>query len=400
MEDSNAPSIRWVTSSDEIPESLWDACFPPPLEGRWWYRVLERAGLDDQFSFYYAVLERDGSRIGIVPAFVMDVPLDIVAPPLVSRLLGYASNYFPSLRYQRTLFAGSPCADEGTIGLVPGADLGEAVDAIEDALVARAREVRASMIVWKDFPAEAARPLETLIRQRNLFPLVSYPGTRLKLPPGGFESYLATLRSQKRYNLRKKLSRSRQKGPLESSMVQFPPPALIDEIFGLFWQTYEHGKTKFERLTPDFFRMIAQEPVSRFVLLRDPVAGKFVAFMLCFVMGKRVINKFIGHDYSYDGEWNLYFRLWEAAVDWASRSGAEELQSGQTGYGAKLELGHDLVPLTNYCRHVNPAVHGLFKTVASRISWATLDDELKTHLSKAKHIGKNHDDDRKQLHAA
>ena len=63
----------------------------------------------------------------------------------------------------------------------------------------------------------------------------------------------------------------------------------------------------------------------------------------------------------------------------ASRIGATDFQSGQTVYRAKLDLGHRLVPLTNYCQHRNPFLHQLFARVARNISWATLDKDLAHH---------------------
>jgi hypothetical protein len=47
---------------------------------------------------------------------------------------------------------------------------------------------------------------------------------------------------------------------------------------------------------------------------------------------------------------------------------------------AKLDLGHKLVPLTNYCMHRNPFIHHLFSFAARYISWSTLDDDLKIYL--------------------
>jgi hypothetical protein len=374
-------TIRWASSADEIPESLWERCFPPPVEGRWWYRTLDRCGIGEQFTFAYAVLEQTGNPVGIAPTFVMDVPVDLVAPPLVAKMLVHAGAMFPRLRYQRTLFVGSP-VDEGTVGLVAGTTLADVAPVIQDALVLKARDLKAAMIVWKDFTDDTASALDTLSRTHGLFRLTSYPGTRLALKGSSFESYVQALRSNSRYKLRKKLSLSRGMGKLETSVTQSPDDALLGEVFGLFWQTYERGKNKFERLTPEFFKLIAAEPVSYFVLLSNPVTGKLVAFSLCFRTGKRVVNKFIGLDYAYRGNWFLFFRLWEQIVDWAARSGAEELQSGQTGYMAKLDVGHTLIPQTNYCRHLNPVVHRIFKAVASSISWSTLDDDLKQFVQR------------------
>jgi hypothetical protein len=63
-------------------------------------------------------------------------------------------------------------------------------------------------------------------------------------------------------------------------------------------------------------------------------------------------------------------------VRWAGAAGATEIQSGQTGYPIKLDLGHELVPLTNYCTHRNRLVHRVFAVVASHVDWASLDDDL------------------------
>jgi hypothetical protein len=384
MSRIDSVTIRWAYSADEIPESLWERCFPPPLEGRWWYRTLDRCGIEEQFTFAYAVLEKGGDPVGIAPTFAMDMPVDLVAPPLVAKTLVYAGVMFPRLRYQRTLFVGSP-VDEGTVGLVAGATLTDVASVLQDALVLKARELKAVMIVWKDFTDDMASALDTLSRTHGLFRLTSYPGTRLALKGSSFESYLHLLRSNSRYKLKRKLSLSREMGKLETSVTQSLDDALLGEVFGLFWQTYERSKNKFERLTPEFFKLIAAEPVSYFVLLSNPATGKLVAFSLCFRAGKRVINKFIGLDYAYKGDWFLYFRLWEQIVAWAARSGAEELQSGQTGYMAKLDVGHTLIPQTNYCRHLHPVVHRIFGVVASTISWSTLDDDLRQYVQRRAH---------------
>jgi hypothetical protein len=113
------------------------------------------------------------------------------------------------------------------------------------------------------------------------------------------------------------------------------------------------------------------------VLLREPTTGRLAAFMLLFLVGTRAINKFIGIDYELGREGRIYFRLWEQAVRWAYAAGTTEIQSGQTGYRVKLDLGHELVPLTNYCKHRNRLVHRVFAAVSSRISWASLDDDLR-----------------------
>jgi hypothetical protein len=370
-------SIRWVNCVDAISAELWSACFAPPLEGRWWYSALQNCGIGDQFTFAYAIIERAGEPVGIAPAFMMDVPLDIIAPDQIAAVVRFAGKYVRFLRYQRTLFVGSPCSDEGSVGLLPGLRLSDIAEPLQAALNDRAKLNRASMIVWKDFIEGDVNELSPMAQLHKLFPVISYPGTRI--PIDGYAGYLRSLKSSYRYKLRKKIRDGRNAFPTESTVIQHPGPEVLSEIWPLFWQTYLKGKTKFEKLTPTFFERIAAESTSHFVLLRSTVDRKLVAFMLCFDCRPRAINKFIGIDYTVENAY-LYFQLWEAAVQWAGSAGFTELQSGQTSYRAKLDVGNELIPLTNLCQHRNRLVHRIFAWQAKHIDWKSIDPDLKIHL--------------------
>src|SRR2546426_6524221 len=59
-------------------------------------------------------------------------------------------------------------------------------------------------------------------------------------------------------------------GDLHVTVLQRPDPLLLDEIFALFWQTYQKGKTKFELLTPRFFQLIAARSEEHTSELQSP----------------------------------------------------------------------------------------------------------------------------------
>ncbi len=373
-------SVRFESSAAQIDAALWDACFPPPLEGRWWYDALERCGLEDQFEFLYAVIDRDGTPVGIAPMFAMNFPLALVAPPALAGVIGAVGKVLPSLVHPRTLFIGSPCADEGTVGFMDRTDLAAALPVLVGAFKARARALGAGLLVWKDFAHPQSAALGSPAFRDSLFEVTSFPGTLVDLPPGGKDAYFAAMKGSRRHVLKKKLRRSASLVALDAEVLQSPDAATLDELFGLFWQTYEKATTRFERLNREFFTRLAALPVAHFVVLRERSTGKAVAFMLCFVLGARVINKFIGIDYSRPRDWLLYFRLWDSAVDFALAHGATSIQSGQTGYAPKIETGHRLVPLSNYCAHRNRLVDAVLRMIARRIDWATLDDDLERYL--------------------
>ncbi|MBF0433781.1 MAG: GNAT family N-acetyltransferase [Magnetococcales bacterium] len=379
-EMSKAWKITWLDAADDIPESMWDMCFPPPLEGRWWYKALEMSGLDAQFQFQYGVVSHTDRAIAIAPVFIMDVPITILAPPWLCSVIHALKGIAPSLQFHRTVFVGSPCSDEGHVGILPGVDRMAVFITIQEALPERVARFKATWLSWKDFPPRDISILQGLQHRYGLFPVVCFPGTLCDLPGPGKMDYLASLKGSRRHNLKKKWLRSAQAVALDCEILQHPDQATLDTIFALFSQTYEKAQVKFERLTRRFFELLAEESSTHFIVLKEPKSDKIVAFMLCFVFSNTMINKFIGIDYHRPTEWLLYFRLWEAAVDWALGHGIRSIQSGQTGYGPKILTGHRLLPLTNYNRHKNPVMNWLYGKIAASVSWQTIDADLAQHV--------------------
>jgi hypothetical protein len=370
----------WVDRIDDIPEEFWEQCLAPEREGAWLYRALERSALEDQFRFRYLALRHHGRLVGVAPTFLMDVPLQLVVPPVLRFWVSRLGRLIPWLRSQRTLFVGSPLTEGGQVYLLPGVERDAALHCIDAALRSDMPASGATLRVWKDFSAECDVALTKLARASGLFPVVSFPGTVVDFPFLTKEAYLRSLRGSQRHLFKKKVRRSRERVSLEVELMRRPDEAMVTALYALFLQTYERSQTRFERLNRRFFEQIASEPVASFIVLRETTTGEPVAFMLCFELGGQLINKFIGLDYRRPRDWQLYFRLWDAAIERALSLGATAIQSGQTGYRPKLELGHRLVPLTNYAAHRNPLIHRLFRKVAQRIDWQTLDPALAAAL--------------------
>jgi len=377
----NAVTIEFLDKALECDEPLWHVCFPPPLEGLFWYQTLEASHLEDQFKFLYALIRVNGDPIGIAPCFLHDVPMSLIAPPAFALFLRGISKIIPSASYQRTLFVGSPCSDEGTIGLKFSIKFQDVIPALQKAVLQKAKELGASMTVFKDFRALEARQLLDAGADAYFFSMPSYPGTVIDLPKDNIEDYFRSLSQRKRYQFRKKLRLSKNILALETQIIQKPSNAELKEIVDLFIQTYERGRTKFERLSLRFFEKICEKEPVWFILQRDKSDGRLITFMLIFYQGTQVINKFIGIDYQKSGDTYLYFRLFEAALEFAYQHGARQLQSGQTGYRAKIDLGHTLVPLFNICRHVNPILNMLYGWIGKRVSWKTLDSDLAEYIT-------------------
>jgi Acetyltransferase (GNAT) domain len=372
--------VEFFKTASQIPNGLWEGCFQPPAEGRWWYETLDQSGIDDQFTLLYGLIKHLGRPVGIAPVFVMDLPVEEFAPQEFLRLLRLVGKILPSVLRQRTLFVGSPVVEESIVGLTSDVNRRAALLSLQVALEKQANKLGAPLIVWKDFPESSSADLNWLSHQRRFFHVISLPNTVLEFPSRRKEDYFAALKGSRRLNLKKKLRRSREHVALRVEIVQHPDAKTLDDIFGLFWQTYEKSATKFVRLNRKFFELIAEKQPAHFIILREEVTGEMIAFMLCFDMGERLINAFTGMDYSRPKEWMLYFRLWDAAVDLALSRGFTAIVSGRSSYQAKIAIGHQLVPLNNYCRHRNIILHNVYRLFARTIHWASMDEALARFL--------------------
>ncbi len=380
MPDPATLSVEFAETERNIPDDLWAACFTPQQEGRWWCRLAENAGLEKQFRIFYAVVRRNGEPAGIVPMFTMELSLDFIVPDGMVPLLAGIGKMFPNLSQPKILFIGSPCADEGIMGFLPSVDRRAALLCVQEAIETEAPKRGAGLILWKDFPESYDADFAWLSERKGLFRMTSFPGTVIDFASANKADYFAGMKGSRRYNLRQKLRDSARHLDAEIEIIQRPERAVLDAIFKLFVQTRDKADTQFEQLDLKFFEQAALEPTAYFILVRERATLDIVAFMLCFDLGGVVINKYVGLDYSRPKEWYLLFRLADAAIDWTLARGGRALQSGQTGYFAKISQRHRLVPLTIHGKHLNPAFHWICKLVTRRVRWATLDDDLAVYV--------------------
>jgi hypothetical protein len=369
--------LDWHSRSSDLPAALWSQVFAPPCEGRFWFEALEAGTQAGQFEFLYGCLRRGGEPVGIVPAFVFGVPLELVVPPTLARILRpLARGPLRGLASQRTFFIGNVAGEEGHVGLLPGIELADVAGFVHREARSKANALGAPMLVWKDVPDCDRAALDRLAAGSRAFRMASYPGTSIVVHPGGYSALLGTMRSERRAKIRAKLRKGRAAVEVRASVESRPSDEAIAEMFALFEQTRARATTRFETLTPGFLRAIAASEVARFVVLRAVDTGRMLAFMLVLDLGERAVNQYIGLDYSLSEPGRLYFRLFEAAYDLAATTGAKSLFSGQTGYMAKLDLGHDLVALWNYGEHRHWLVNAIYSRVAGAISWSSLDPQL------------------------
>ena len=154
--------VEVFRSHTEINPVLWEAGFGREAKDGRFYRIAEEC-LRDQFDFRYLVLRNAETGVAALqPAFLVDQDAAAGLPKPARNAIARFRKIFPRFLRMRLLMVGC-AAGEGHLGCPQP----WALEALRQVLPAVAREGGASVIVWKDFPAENRAAAGCRPRRRN-----------------------------------------------------------------------------------------------------------------------------------------------------------------------------------------------------------------------------------------
>ena len=339
----------------------WNRLFPDELEDWSYYRAVERSGLAD-FAWVYFGVREDGRLRAAVPAFVTDYELDTTVTGALRHVTDALSRAFPRLLRQRMLALGSPVAETCHLGFEPGtsaADQAQMLDAILARAETYAREQRVQMFAAKDSSARQdalwapSAKLQGMRRQPGL------PTAFLDVCFDNLDEYLASLSRATRKDMRRKLKAGAELRVEWRTNVDDIAP----EIMRLYTSTYANAQLSFEELTAEYFRAVLAELGERASCVAYWLGEKLVAFNLVLHDGKRLLDKFLGMDYAYANEYNLYFCTWFENVRYCIQHRIPLYQSGQGLHVVKLRLGSRLEANWLWYRHRNRLLDAILSII-------------------------------------
>ena len=336
----------------------WERAFRDKCKDHRYYEIVDET-LESDFEHHYFVLEDDSGRVRAVqPVFFVRQNLVEGVPGKIRSIVDLVRKILPRFLTMRVLMVGC-AAGVGDLGMADEKDEAWLATALRASLGAYARRNRASLIVWKDFPAKYRLALESL-SSNGYARIPSMPMTRLALPYRDWDEYFCTLSKATRKDLRRKFRKAERASKIEMEVVNDTTP-YIDEIYPLYLQVHERSLLKFETLTKDFFRAIGQRMPerARFFIWRQ--GSKIVAFSLCLVCGEKIYDECIGLDYSVALDLHLYFYTLRDIISWSLQQGLKYYYSNPLNYGPKLHLRCELVPLDLYVMHTNPLLNPIFR---------------------------------------
>ena len=340
----------------EISPIEWHRVYPDVLESYHFYQTLEESGFD-QFSFYYILIYRAEQLAGIAPCFLMAYPLDTTIQGPLKTLTMAIRKMIPGFLNLRALIAGLPM-DQGRIGIAD--DNAPAVwDAMNQCLEQIAAREKASVIAFKDFAADYG-PLLDPSRRAGFHKMDCMPSTEMAVPFASFDEYLKTLSRASRDGVKRKLKKTDGAVKIGFEMTDRLDPDTLEAVFRLYLDTARRMNVDFEKVPKSFFALISKHMPRETKYFLWRIDGKLVAFALCLVSPDRLIDLYLGFDYSVAHQHHLYFIRFRDLMNWCLRHKIKIYEMGTTGYEPKKRLGFDFVPLYVYARHRNPWLNPFF----------------------------------------
>jgi predicted N-acyltransferase len=351
-------TVRMLTLSDVRNLDVWKRAFEGKCKDHRYYELIEET-LANDFEYHYALVEDGSGNVrGIQPIFFVRQNLIEGMRGAFRKMVDLVRKIFPRFLTMRVLMVGC-AAGAGDLGACDAKDERWIAEALGATLRNCARASRASLVVFKDFPA-SYRSVLAILSNNGYGRVPSMPMTRLALSFQNFDEYLQTLGYVSRKSLRRKFRKTERAAEIDLEVVNDITPS-IEAIYPLYLQVHERSPMKFETLTREFFCRIAQimPERARFFIWRQ--SGKIIAFSLCLVCGDTIYDECLGLDYEVALDLHLYFYTMRDVMRWAIDQRLRYYCSGPLNYDPKLHLGHELAPLDLYVLHTRPLLNPIFR---------------------------------------
>lgn len=342
---------------EQVP--AWSRAFARQRKDRRYYEIVEDT-IRQGFDYRYFVLEdRQGTVRGIQPFFILRQDLLQGSGP---RVIGFAQRVrrvFPRFLTMRTIMVGC-AAGEGHLDQSDAEHAWIAAQ-LHEALARYARQVKAPMVVLKEFPS-AYRQALTPFSSNGYTRVPSLPAIRLPLPYKDFEEYMAkALSKATRKDLRRKFRDTEGAGITMEVLHDVTP--CVDEVYPLYLQVFERSHLQFEKLTKETLCRLGREMPDkmRFFVWRQQ--GRAIAFSVCMVNGDEIHDEYVGLDYAVALDLHLYFMTLRDVLEWAMQNGYKSYYSTAMGYDPKLRLKCELAPLDLYVTHTSPPINFVLRRV-------------------------------------
>ena len=362
---------------EDIPPEAWNKVYPDILESYNFFRTLDESGLD-QFSFYYILVYEGRNVVGATNCFLMNYSLDTSISGPLRRLSNAIKRLKSDIFSLKVFICGMPLG-LGRIGFTGDKDK------IMHVLLRRMEQIankeKCAIVAFKDFGHSYAGMLDPL-QKEGFVKLDSLPTTEMRVWFRDFEEYLNTLSGASRYDLRRKFKRVDGHVKFDMRLTGALNEHELREVYKLYLDIVDRHDMGFELLPMAFFKNLSKNMPKETKYFLWHIDGKLAAFLLCLVSEDRLIDYYVGMDYSIAHKYHLYFIKFRDVMNWCIKHKIETYEMGITGYEPKRRLGFEFIPLNIYAKLRNRWMRPVFKAACRLLKFENFDPALKKAKSE------------------
>ncbi len=246
----------------------------------------------------------------------------------------------------------------------PEVDKKDAVDALTDVIyrISDAEKLRGkiAVVLVKDFyPSSIQHTKE--FEEYKYHDFLVEPNMVLEIQWNSFDEYL---------NAMSKKYRNRAKNIIKKGAVIERKKFSVEDIktnekqiLQLYNNVHLKAKFRMASLTPDYFAEMKKVLADKFDFVGYYFNEKLIGFRSTFILEEDIEAHFIGLDYSFNKELDLYQNILCDYVKDSLHKKAKHLFLGRTASEIKSTLGAEALELTCYIRHRNPLSNRIIKPI-------------------------------------
>lgn len=353
----------------------WAQAFATERKDHRYYELVEDT-IQPEFDFrYFVIQDESGEVLAVQPFFLLDQDMLAGTSRWMQSSAEFIRRVWPRFLLMRTLMVGC-AAGEGHLDTNSQLPRNLLAELLAAGTISHARDLKARLIVLKEFPAADRAVLERFL-DHGYTRVPSLPMTRVGIEYASFDDYMSKVLSRNtRAKLRQKFKATqRVASSLEMSVLRDITP-IIDDIYPLYLGVYERATLRFEKLTKEYLCDIGRRMPDkvRFFIWRHE--SKVVAFGLCMVDGNSICSEYVGFDYNVAFRFNLYYVVVRDIMSWAMMNGYRCYRNTGLNYEPKLHLRYLLDPLDLYVRHTSPIINLALKYILPLVEPTRYDKTL------------------------
>lgn len=361
--------IKWHSSIATIERRHWEQVFDPKkiFNTYEFVQAVEYSKVDN-CVFHYLEVVSNNEVVAIIPCFQYKMNLDLLSPEFVKVFSGRTRKLYPNFMKLKIFFLGTPVSICGSLWGVAidnnHPHFSEFISTVKTEVKKKAKEKKCVMIILKEFLARDRAQFVAAL-EPDFVIAESLPDSFVpigdKLSP-----FPSALREKYRRRIKRTLKASSEhelRWVIEPNYSQYS-----QEMELLYLQVLERSPTKFEKMNAAFFHSVYQHCKDfTFALLCFNAENKLVCFQLVFDEDEALIPLYVGLDYSYTTDREIYFKSIYRIIHEAERRGKRILSLGQNGYVPKAYAGAVFERLYIGAYFHNPALQLLLKVFINQL---------------------------------